>query len=156
MARRTTLVQGNTRQAHRPRPRNTWFQTPLDQPPMLLSRRGTLLRPVDDEAGLGVGNEAAACKRGPVAVVHEREVAAGDVDPPHRGACETAQKLPEDRQPKAVTLIVRFERERQKLLRATQKPGCRTGCDIDVAVDRDVGRQRAEAGYAGVVAPPGR
>jgi len=38
-------------------------------------------------------------------------------------ACETAQKLPEAWQPeRPVTLIVRFERERQKLLRAIQKP----------------------------------
>jgi len=43
-----------------------------------------LLRTIDDEASVGVGDEAATRKlRTGSAVVHEREVAAGDVDPPH-------------------------------------------------------------------------
>ena len=41
-------------------------------------------------------------------------------------ACETAQKLPEERQPsRPMTLIVRFDSARQKLLRAMQLSGVR-------------------------------
>ena len=41
-------------------------------------------------------------------------------------ACETAQKSAEDRQPeRPVTLIVRFESERQKLSSAMQLSGVR-------------------------------
>jgi hypothetical protein len=41
-------------------------------------------------------------------------------------ACETAQKLPDDRQSdKPMTLIVRFDSERQKLLSAMQLSGVR-------------------------------
>jgi len=41
-------------------------------------------------------------------------------------ACETAQKSPEDRHPeRPVTLIVRFDSERQKLTSAMQLSGVR-------------------------------
>ena len=69
-------------------------------------------------------------------------------------ACETAQKSPEDRQSaRPVTLIVRFDSERQKLTSAMQLFGGQAPVvDVDVAVDGDVGRRRAQAGHLGVVA----
>ena len=69
-------------------------------------------------------------------------------------ACETAQKLPEERQSaRPMTLIVRFDSERQKLTSAMQLSGVQAPVvDVDVAVDGDVGRRRAQAGHLGVVA----
>ncbi|GMA86458.1 hypothetical protein GCM10025868_17080 [Angustibacter aerolatus] len=77
-------------------------------------------------------------------------------------ACETAQNSVPDWQPAwPVTLMVRFEIERQKLFSAMQALRVRVGVgggrlalvrDVDRAVDRDVGRALPEAGDLRVVA----
>jgi len=52
-------------------PENTWFQTPLDQAADAAVAHEETAAATRMMSGLGVGNEAAACKRGAGAVVHD-------------------------------------------------------------------------------------
>src|SRR5215468_7105357 len=101
-------------------PENTWFHTPLDQPPMLLSRtrnccceplmtkpvRESAMNPPLENCGPAV-QKSRSDRRPPVMLT--RRIGA---------ACDTAQNSAAERQPVSpVTLIVRFDSERQKLTR---------------------------------------
>src|SRR5580765_6109864 len=109
-------------------PENTWFHTPLDQPPMLLSRTRNcccdplMTKPVWESA---MNPPLANC--GP-AVQKSRSVRRPPVMLTRRigAACDTAQNSAAARQPVSpATLIVRFDIDRQKLTRAWQLSGAR-------------------------------
>ena len=119
-----------------------------------------LLRPVDDEGQLRVGDETTTGELRPGgAVVHQRQVAAGDGDPAHRDGLAhrpevgrgTAAVLPRgvdrdgevgDRAPEVV--------EGDAVARAAVAQAAVV--DLDLAVDDDVTGLRAQPGDLGVVA----
>ena len=120
-----------------------------------------LLRAVDDEGELRVGDEAAARELRPGrAVVHEREVGARDVEAPHRGGLGDR---PEVRRGTTAVLTgwaddVQGEVRKRApevdegvaVARASTLEAAVV--HLDLAVDRHVCRRRAEAGDLGVVA----
>src|SRR6516165_1079458 len=69
-------------------------------------------------------------------------------------ACETAQNSAEERQPdRPATLIVRFDRERQKLSSAMQLVGVKHRLYTSTwPLIVDIGRRGTQAGHLGVVA----
>src|SRR5262249_13467140 len=88
------------------------------------------------------------------AVIHEREVTAGNVDPPHR---RRLRDSPEVARGSAAGQT--HDVDRQVRQRAPEVDECdavvwgqAAVVDVDVAVDGDVGRRRAQASYLGVVA----
>ena len=115
-----------------------------------------LLRAVDDDAAAErrVGDEAAAGERRPGAVVHQRDVAAGDVDPAHRRGLRHRPELA------AVAAEARGGhvdgQVRQASARscssAMQLPPRALVADVDGPVDDHVGRRQPEPGHGGVVA----
>ena len=119
-----------------------------------------LLRAVDHEREVRVGDEAAARELRPGrAVVHEREVPAADVEPAHR---HRLRDRPEVRGRAAAVLTGRVDAQRQVRERAPEvderdavarAPAVEAAVvDLDLAVDRHVRRGRAQAGQFGVVA----
>ena len=137
-------------------PEKTWFQTPLVQPSRLLfSNQPLLLRAVDDDAAreLRVSNEAAACERRTGAVVHERDVTTRDVDPPHRRGLRHCPEFADcSSQPRPMTLMVRFDNERQKLLSAMQLPPSALVVYVDGPIDDNIVRREPKTRHGGVVA----
>ena len=114
-----------------------------------------LLRAIDDEASLGVGDETATrVLRTGGAVVHQGQVAAGDVHPPHRRGLRDRPEvtrgitagLPHD-----VDCQVR-QRAPEVDQRDTVVGGQTLVVDVDVAVDGDVGRRGTQASHFGIVA----
>ena len=119
-----------------------------------------LLRAVDDEGELRVGDEAAARELRPGrAVVHERDVGARDVETPHRGGLGDG---PEVRRCTTAVLTGCVDVQGEVRKRAPEvdegvavarAPALETAVvHLDLAVDRHVSRRRAQAGDLGVVA----
>src|SRR5215475_2047011 len=104
-------------------PENTWFHTPLDQPPMLLSRtRNCCCEPLMTKPVWESAMNPPLENCGP-AVQKSRSVSRPPVTLTRRigAACDTAQNSATARQPVSpATLIVRFDSDRQKLTRAWQ------------------------------------
>ncbi len=119
-----------------------------------------LLRAVDDEREVRVGDEAAARElRARRAVVHQREVGAGHLEPAHRHGLRDG---PEVRRGAAAVLPERVDVQRQVGERAPEVDerdavaraavAQAAVVDLDLAVDRHVGRRSTQAGDLGVVA----
>ena len=119
-----------------------------------------LLRAVDHERQARVGDEAAARELRPGrAVVHQREVSAGDVEATHRHGLRDS---PEVRGGATAVLPEGIDVQRQVGKRAPEVDEGETVArapvveaavvDLDLAVDRDVPRRRTQTGELGVVA----
>ena len=126
-------------------PEKTWFHTPLDQPrDLAVAGQPLLLRAVDDDRQVRVGDEAAArVLRAGGAVVHQRQVAAGDVEAAHRHRLRDG---PEVRRGAAAVLAGGVDVQRQVGERAPEVDereavaraavGEAAVVDLDLAVDR--------------------
>ena len=142
-------------------PAKTWFQTPFDQPlrlelrtmnccwlPLMVLPETAESEMNPPEANCGPAEQKSISDRPPL--ICTRRIGA---------ACETAQNsLPVWQPVWPITLIVRFDIERQKFTSAVQSVGAPGGVGkhwlqhVDRAVDLHVGRVAAESGDLGVVA----